>query len=342
MSLTMQDIEQITGGSHAAAALPASAGRRRYFPARLVLPTVGVVAFLAGTATMWLVIARTAGGSEAAFAVNGTPLRRAEFMHRLEAYSGAPVVQQMLTEELKLQFARKIGSAPDESDVNAKYDKQSSQSGFAASLAASRQTDADMKRVIRLSMAEFGALTKGVQITDEEIHNYYAVQSDPRNPAARYYAPETVTLAAIVTDKEPDIARASAELAQGAAFADVARKYSKDQSKANGGLLPALRRGSVDKRKLPGLEETAFKMEVGQQIGKTRIAGAWWILRCVNKTPLRSVPFEQVSEECHDGALLAKGTAMNGKRIDGDFNAFREAAHIEAFTPGYKELTGGK
>ena len=91
----------------------------------------------------------------------------------------------------------------------------------------------------------------------------------------------------------------------------------------------------MDSAKFPGLEAVVFQMAVGQQT-EGQFAGAGWIIRCVGKAPERVVPFEQVKAECREGALLAKGMAKNGKKIEEEFAAYRRSARLEALWPRYQ------
>lgn len=279
-------------------------------------------------------------GDERLFSVNGTEISRKAFEHRLEAASGNAVAQQMLNEQLQLDFARKQGVFPTDAQVQSRYETLSKQPNFAQQLAAGHQTPEDVRRTLQVELARINLLTQGVAVTDADAQAYYRSQVDPHNPAGRYHAPEAIQIAAILTDKEGDIDQARKELASGVSFADAAAKYSKDRSKANGGLLPAIQRGHLDNKKFPGLEDAIYRLQVGQQIDKIKVAGAWWLIRCMGKQPGKMIPYDMVKEECRNGALLSKAVATNGKKVDADFAAFRGAASIVSYSPQYQVKTG--
>ena len=274
--------------------------------------------------------------------INGAAITRQAFTHRLETASGNAVLQQMLAEETQMQFARQYAALPNDAQVQAKYDEVSRQPDFARSLALSHQTIGDVKRALQVSLVRQDALIKGVEVSGEDVANFYRANTDKNNPSARYYHPETVTVAAILSDKEADIDHALHELAAGRPFGEVAQTYSRDASKANGGLLAPLQRGHINAKQFPGLEAPLFNLKVGEQIDKSKVAGAWWILRCVAKAPEQTVPFPQVAAECRTGAMLTKGLPANAARVQSDFAVFQKSADIKIVSPDYKALLPAK
>lgn len=311
----------------------AASGNKGRIPLSL-LPVGGLMFVLgAGAATLW--------GHHAANApvavVNGEAISAQEFEHRLDLAAGANVMQQLIDEKLQTQYAAKQNVLPSEAAVEDKYKLQSQAAGFADSLKKARQTPDDARLGIRNALTQQALVGKGVTVTDDDVRRFYEVNTDPRNPQARYYRPETVSVAVILSDKPDDIKNALHDLASGTAFTQVAARYSKDQSKANGGLLPPIRRGSTDAQKFPGLENALMALKPGQQIDTFKTAGALWIIRCVEHGAEVKVAFEQVKDECRQGALLTKGAQANGQTLQTQMQAFRRDAKIDLLRPEYKD-----
>ena len=191
----------------------------------------------------------------------------------------------MVAEEMQLQFAQKQGVLPSDADVDAKLAQAKAQPNFAANLAASRQTEDDLRHSLRVNMAQAAVLTKGVTVTDADVKAFYDKNTDKKNPTSRYYTPDAVQVAVIVTPTQQSANQAVLDLAGGMSFAQAAQKYSKDSSASNGGLLPAILRGRSNLSKIPGLEPQLFNMQVGQQLSAVKIANAYWIIRCVGRAP---------------------------------------------------------
>ncbi len=297
---------------------------------------------LAGAAVMGGIGKAHDRGGEIIATVNGSAITRQDLTRRLESASGNAVLQQMIGDEMQLQFARQRGVLPDDAQVKAKYEAAGKQPDFARNLALTHQTPDDVKHAIRLSLINQEALTKNVHVSGDDIQAFYARNVDKTNASARYYHPETVVVAAIISDKEADIDHALHELAAGKAFAHVAQAYSRDTSKANGGLLAPIQRTRFNAKQFPGMEAQLFSLTPGQQVDKVKVAGAWWTIRCIEKSPERTDSFEQVQAECRTGAMLTKGLPANAAALQADFAAFRKAADVKIVSPDYRAAQPSK
>ena len=337
----------VVGRSEEAAAAPAvpkkktsaSASRGKGVGPMFLLPVGGLLFVLGmGAAALW----NRHAANAPVVVVNGEAVSAQEFAHRLDLAAGANVMQQLVDEKLQAQYAARQNVLPSEAAVEDKYRQQSAQPGFADTLKKARQTPDDAKMGIRNALIQQALVGQGVTVSEDDAHRFYDANIDPRNPQARYYRPETARVAVIVSDKPDDIKNALHDLASGTAFTDVAAHYSKDTSKANGGLLPPIRRGSTDAQKFPGLENALMNMKPGQQLDTFKTANMLWIIRCVEHGVEVKVGFEQVKEECRQGALLTKGAQANGQSLQTQMQAFRRAAKIDVLRPEYKDSLGVK
>ena len=268
--------------------------------------------------------------------VNGTGISRREFLHRCELAAGPAVAREMAKEELQLQFARQQGVYPDDAQVEKRYSEMEKQPDFQKSLVASGKSTEDLKKGIRLDLIQTGLVDKGMDASETDALAFYKSNTDPANLSARYFQPEQIQIAIIASDKTQDIQDALHALASGASFAAVATKYSKDASKAKNGLLPPVRRGQLDAKKFPGLEEKLFEMKPGQQLDSVDVAGAKWIIRCVAHTQQASIPYEKVKAECLEGAKLVKGLQANGKSLQSASETFQKSASVQFLDPRYR------
>lgn len=274
----------------------------------------------------------------AVLAVNGSVVTREQFLRRLEQVAGAQVARQLVGDELQLQFAEKNGLLPTDAEVQARYDQLRKDRDFAASMSAIGLTRDDLKRQIRVELCRAKVIGRGVTVTDEEVRRFYRTNADPKNPNARFHTPETVRIRVIVTQTEAAGRSALAELRRGEPWSEVVQKYSKDQSRDNDGLVPPMRRGRTRSARVPGMESTIFGLRVGQMIGPVRLAGAWWIIQCLDKTPASTRPFEEVKEEARMGAMVLKGLPANQEQIEADFRVFQREARIQSFVARYVEV----
>ena len=157
----------------------------------------------------------------------------------------------------------------------------------------------------RYILVDTNNIAQQVQITPPELQQYYRQHQD------EYRIPETVTVRHILIKTPPpdangkvdqaavDAAKAKAEdiakqLKAGANFADLAKKYSQDDSTAkDGGLLPPITRG----RTVPEFEQAAFNTPVGQTTGVIRTSYGFHIIHVEGKQQARLKPLDEVKPE---------------------------------------------
>ena len=308
---------------------------------------VGIAALFAliGVGTGLLVSTLRSGSSafapsssEVILTVNGVPIPRETFVHRLQIANGRPLIQQMTEEELVLQFAKKKEVSPTDADIEAKYAETAKQPGFEDNLKKSQQTPQDVKGAIRVQLAREAVIAKGVTVTDAEAKAFYERNTLKTNPKSLYYVPETVQIAAILTETEALAKAALGELAKSVPFAQVAQKYSRDASKTNGGVLPPLQKGRWDASKLPGLQEKVFAMKPGDQTPVVQIAGKWWVIRCLVHQSETTIPYEKVQDDCRKLARQEKGLQANAQTMNSEYEAFKRAAELKAVAPEYADF----
>lgn len=346
MSLSADTSDGVTDKKPRAVRRPAPASadttrRPKGSPVALILfALVGVVV---GVGIGVLVMKQRQKAREVVVAVNGTIIDQQSFYRNLENAAGAQVIRNMVGEELEIQFAKKMGVAPTDADVEKKFQEVTSKPGFNKDLLKNKEAMDDLKHTLRFQMSRSNVLTKGAAVTDADVRAYYDANVNHKNPRALFYSPEKVSLAVVVTSKEADIKQADEELLKGQPFADVAKKYSQDNnSKDRGGLLPTLQRSQPGTSKLGPMEDAVFGMKIGAQMGPRQFGKAWWIIRCLDKQPEKTIPFEQVKADCRTGALLTKGLPLNSKKAEEDFKAFQQTSHVQAFWERYTAATNVK
>lgn len=329
--------------SSSSAANPPAKARRAARPAiearsaRFRVPTAVwiVLALVVGMGIGALGMRQRYKAKDVVAAVNGTTIDKETFFHRLELTAGPTVLHQMVGEELQLQFAQKLGVAPTQAEVDARFAQMRNQPHFDQNLAASQQTVEEFKRKIAVQMASAAVLGKGQAVTEEEMRAYYRTQTDPHNPRAQFYTPATATVAVIVSPTEAASQKVLHEMANGMPFAVAARTFSKDRSRAKDGVLPAIVRGRTRLSQVPGMEDAIFNLKIDGQLGPRKFAGSWWIIRCIDKTGAVTQPFAKVKEECRTGAMVVKSLPANGKKTEQSFEEFQKTANIQAFWPEY-------
>ncbi len=294
-----------------------------------------LASLLVGVAIGVLVMHNRHASAKIVATVDGVTITSDDFYHRLEQEAGAQTLRKMVNEELTLHFAHRRGAEPTEAAVNARLQALRQSPAFERQLKERHQTVEDVKRGLRVEMAKEALFGSGVTASEAEARAFYKQQTDPRNPHARFYTPPTTTVSIIVTKTEAECRKAEAALVPGADFAAVARTFSQDQSRENGGLLPPIAQGRSQCSKIPGMEQAIFALSPGQRLGPRLFANAWWIIRCEAKTPAVTQPYAAVQEPCRLGAQLQKGVPANAASLSQDFKAFQRQAPIQLFWDRY-------
>ena len=292
-----------------------------------------VLTLLVGAAGGALLMRQRAHALDALVSVNGTVIRRADYEARLDAATQGAVLRQMVDEELQTQFACRKGLLPPETAVQAQYARLAAQPGFAERFTSVGLTPDSVRQTLRVGLAREALAAQGAAPTEPQMSAFYHRNADPANPQARFYTPETVAVSVIVTPTEEEGHKARALLDTGVSFAEVALQYSHDLSRRRGGTLPPVARGRTRAGRVPGLEPALFALESGQTSGPDKIGGAWWVIRCLSKTPATVRPYALVRDDCRAALATAQGQARSGRQQDADFARFARAASIRVFDP---------
>jgi len=155
------------------------------------------------------------------------------------------------------------------------------ESQYQAYLARSGETEADLIKRVRLQL-----LARKI----EEKVTKSATKTPTKAQIAKYYSehkaafgkPESRNLEIILTKGESEAKSAKAEIEAGKPFSEVAKAVSIDPlSKANGGVLKEVTRGSEEK----ALSEAVFSAKVGVLTGPVKTPFGYYVFRVTKVNP---------------------------------------------------------
>ena len=313
-------------------------------PRRLSLtawPLAGL-ALLIGLSVGVLVMRHRHAAQTNIAAVNGVLITQDQLFLRLQEAQGPATMHKLVEEELQIQFAKKKGMAPTDTEVEQKFEQAAKNPGFLQQLAAANISTGDYKRSLKVKLSQANVLTHDVTVSEDEIRQYYNNQTDPHNANAQFYTPDAISLRAIAVPTQAAAAQVMQELASNMRFEMAATQYSLDSSKQNGGLLSPLQRGRSPLTQTPDLENAIFNLKVGQTYGPVQFNKAWWIFRCEEKAPGQAKPFDSVKEDCRLGALVLKGTQLKGPAVQAEFQQFQRSSSLQSFWPQYEQAVTGQ
>ncbi|MGE5814221.1 MAG: peptidylprolyl isomerase, partial [Acidobacteriota bacterium] len=156
------------------------------------------------------------------------------------------------------------------------------------------------RRKIKYLMVDMQSLRNRVTVSPQDVRRYYDQNID------QFSTPEQVkashVLIKVGPGKDDAAAKKEAEdvLAQaraGTDFAELAKKYSEDESNAkNGGDLGLFGRGAMVKE----FEDAAFSMQPGQISDVVKTQFGYHVIKVTEKKTAETRPFEQVKPQIED------------------------------------------
>lgn len=130
-------------------------------------------------------------------------------------------------------------------------------------------------------------MTKSVPAPTEADAKKYFEQNK-----AEFSTPESIRLHHVLVENEKEAKDVLARLKKGEKFADIASQVSICPSKAKGGDLDWMSKGSL----VPEIEEVAFKMKKGQIEGPVKSKFGYHILYLEDSKPAEEASFDQVKD----------------------------------------------
>jgi parvulin-like peptidyl-prolyl isomerase len=167
-----------------------------------------------------------------------------------------------------------------------------------------------LKRDIRAKLIQekiYAKVTGGVKVTDAEVRKYYDEHKD------QYGQPESRSVRHILVDKKDLADRLYQQLKDGANFAQLAKKYSKDPgSAAQGGKLTVSKGQTV-----PEFDKLAFELKTNELAPPVKTQYGWHIIQALSAVkPAKTTPFDKVKEQIRTQLLETKKSDKMTKWVD--------------------------
>jgi len=287
--------------------------------------------------------------------VNGTVITRVEFDREMTAAyrqfmrTGQKINQQQLAEfkkqvlesliaqELILQESIKKGIKIEDKTINEELAKMKqnypNEEAFNTALKNSNLSEENLKSDLHKKIViqkyiknEFELST---DISDKEIKAFY--DSHPES----FTKPEQVRARHILIKIDPNtgetqkkeakqkLAAVQARLKKGDDFADLAKEFSEDTSKSQGGDLGLFRKGQMVKP----FEEVAFNLPVGQVSDIVETQFGYHLIKVEEKIPGSLVKFDEIKEKLK----MYLKQQQTGAKVQAHIAQLKEKAKIERF-----------
>jgi len=190
--------------------------------------------------------------------------------------------------------------ASSDQDVDAEIDGATARAWYESHRDDYRRPDGLKLRFVTVSRQD---RLSGVQVTDEEIQDYYdSHEAEFTRPAERRAGHILVKVPSDAPPESDAAGRARAEEARrrveaGESFEDVAREVSEDELSAQrGGDLDFFPRGAM----VPAFESAVFETAVGTLAPVTRTPYGYHVIKVTAERPAGVTPFAEVRDELRE------------------------------------------
>lgn len=264
--------------------------------------------------------------------VNGEAISCGDFASQMNARVGREVLQNMIEQDIILQWAEKAGVPPTDAQVDKQIQIQKDEGQYDEQVKALGEEM--LKQELTKMVARVNLAKKYVKITDAEVAQGYESMKPRFVRGPRKY------VAVIINADKAKLEKADKEIKDGKDFDEVAKKYSDRRvsprpplkiwvAEGQQGMPPALLKAAKD----TAVDKTSGVVELSQPMGpSTNI-----LIKVLDSQPAINKKLADVREEVKDTVALQKS------QYDPDFskklNEKMKAAKVEINIPRYEDLT---
>lgn len=271
--------------------------------------------------------------------VNGEKVSKDEFYRRLELVTvqspagakpaGQYVIEQIISEKLVEQLAKKKGVEPSEEQIQQKISLIKKQNPAEVK---GPQLE-ELKRRLKIEQSLINVVSKGVEVSDSDVKKAYEqALSAPNSPFKRA---EQIRFSAIVCMTKPNIDKAYKLLKEGNDFASVSAQLTEDEriKKSKGAIGWT---GKDDATFTAITRKAVWSTPIGKYSAPFKDDTAWIIVKSEQKRPAKTTPFEDVKFLIAENMKIQKGSS-DGAYMK-ELQEFTKAAKVVVNAERYKNI----
>ncbi|WP_082234719.1 peptidylprolyl isomerase [Halobacillus massiliensis] len=269
-------------------------------------------------ASVFALSACNSGEEEVVVETSGGDVTKEEFYQEMQKTSGEQVLQQLvIAEVLKANYEVSDEAVEEEfNNLKEQYGEQ-----FDTVLEQSPYEDEeDFKDSIRLSLLQEQAAAEDVDVSEEEMKQYYDRMKTE------------VKASHILVEDEETANEVKEKLDNGESFEDLAKEYSTDGTAENGGDLGFFGPGEMD----PAFEDAAYSLEVDEVSDPVQSQFGYHIIKLTDKQEAEDVgSFEEEQDEIKR-TLVSQN--INQQELQQKINKLIQDSDIDVKIEGYEDL----
>lgn len=241
-----------------------------------------------------MLLAGCAGGSGYVAEVDGEKILQAELDDALREQYGTEVLETLITNKMVELEAKKLGVTVSEDSIQSEYEELMESYGgeeaLQEALEANGLTEKSVKENIRIYQLTKNVIATGIDITDEEVAQYFD------NNKESYGQQEEVVASEILLEDETTAKDVLKKLKAGEDFSELAKAYSIDSATSeNGGDIGTISRGQMDE----ALEEVVFSLEKNSISDIVQTSEGYHIIKVTDKVPAKEAVLEDVKADVY-------------------------------------------
>ncbi|ARI78112.1 peptidylprolyl isomerase [Halobacillus mangrovi] len=279
---------------------------------------IAITAAIAASVFTLSACSSNADDSKTVVETSGGEITKEEFYQELKKSNGEQVLQQLVMKEV-------LANKYDVSDeaVNKELETLKEQYGDQFEMVLQQSgygSEEEFKEVIRFSLLQEKAASEDVEISEEEMKQYYERM-------------KTEVQASHILVKDEETAKeVKQKLEDGGDFGKLASEYSSDGSAQQGGKLGWFGPGKM----APEFEEAAYSLEKGEISEPVKTQFGFHIIKVTDKRDAEDVkPYEEAKEEIKRTLVSQK---VDQAKLQEKMDKLMQEAEIDVKIEEYKDL----
>lgn len=236
------------------------------------------------------------------------------------------ILEQMINDELIKQNAKALKVNIEQTEVTDQMTELINQFGGEENLEKLLEqqgtTKDDLKKSIEMEILRYKLMDevgKDIQVSDDEIKTYYETNKNDFKEQ-----PDQVKARHILVDTEKEALNLKKQIEEGADFAELAKKHSKDTASAeNGGDLGHFMRGQM----VPEFENAAFSLNAGEVSEPVKTQFGYHIIKVEEKNIYPVFDLSEVKDSIREMLLHDKKT----QTFNAELEAWGKKADIKQY-----------